>query len=125
MGIEILSKEGCQYCDFATNLCIDYGLEYKKTMVNKDELSKKCGKTVSVYPQILINDKLIGSYFEFQDFLEEEAEPMLLPTLDRFTVFPIQHENLWALYKKAQMSNWTAVSNHCGLKSLRSQITAV
>ena len=56
MGIEILSKEGCQYCDFATNLCIDYGLEYKKTMVNKDELSKKCGKTVSVYPQILIND---------------------------------------------------------------------
>ena len=40
MGIEILSKEGCQYCDFATNLCIDYGLEYKKTMVNKDELSK-------------------------------------------------------------------------------------
>jgi len=108
MGIEILSKEGCQYCDFATNLCIEYSLEYKKTMVDKDELSKKCGKTVSVYPQILINDKLIGSYFEFQDFLEEEAEPMLLPTLDRFTVFPIQHENLWALYKKAQMSNWTA-----------------
>ena len=33
MGIEILSKEGCQYCDFATNLCIDYGLEYKKDVV--------------------------------------------------------------------------------------------
>ena len=56
MGIEILSKEGCQYCDFATNLCIEYSLEYKKTMVDKDELSKKCGKTVSVYPEILIND---------------------------------------------------------------------
>ena len=33
---------------------------------------------------------------------------MLLPTMNRFTVFPIEHENLWALYKKAQMSNWTA-----------------
>src|SRR6056300_215627 len=33
---------------------------------------------------------------------------MLLPTLSRFTVFPIKHENLWSLYKKAQMSNWTA-----------------
>jgi len=33
---------------------------------------------------------------------------MLLPTLSRFTVFPIEHENLWTLYKKAQMSNWTA-----------------
>tara|TARA_B100001094_G_C18134005_1_gene773924 strand:- start:767 stop:1708 length:942 start_codon:yes stop_codon:yes gene_type:complete len=33
---------------------------------------------------------------------------MLLPTLNRFTVFPIQHDNLWTLYKQAQMSNWTA-----------------
>ena len=33
---------------------------------------------------------------------------MLLPTLSRFTVFPIQHDNLWTLYKQAQMSNWTA-----------------
>ena len=61
----------------------------------------------SVYPQILLNDELIGTYFDFQDYLEN-AEPMLLPTLDRFTVFPIEHENLWTMYKKAQMSNWTA-----------------
>ena len=54
-----------------------------------------------------MNDVLVGDFFEFQEFLEE-AEPMLLPTLSRFTVFPIKHENLWAMYKKAQMSNWTA-----------------
>ena len=51
--------------------------------------------------------KYIGSFFDFQDYIED-AEPMLLPTLNRFTVFPLKHENLWALYKKAQMSNWTA-----------------
>ena len=38
----------------------------------------------------------------------EEADAILLPTTNRFTVFPINYENLWALYKKAQMSNWTA-----------------
>ena len=107
MGIEILSKEGCQYCDLAVDLCKEYRLENKKVLVDKEELKKRCGAQASVYPQIFINGELIGSYFDFQDYLED-AEPMLLPTLDRFTVFPIKHENLWAMYKKAQMSNWTA-----------------
>ena len=107
MGVEILSKEGCQYCDLTVDLCREYKLEHKKTLIEKDELKRRCGAQASVYPQIFMNDELIGSYFDFQDYLED-AEPMLLPTLDRFTVFPIQHENLWALYKKAQMSNWTA-----------------
>ena len=107
MGFEILSKDGCTYCDHAETLCKELCLEYKKTMVSKDELSKRCGKLVTNYPQILLNDTLIGSFFDFQDYIED-AEPMLLPTLNRFTVFPLKHENLWALYKKAQMSNWTA-----------------
>ena len=107
MGIEILSKEGCQYCDLAVDLCKEYKLENKKVLVDKEELKKRCGTQASVYPQIFMNDELIGSYFDFQDYLEN-AEPMLLPTLDRFTVFPIEHENLWTMYKKAQMSNWTA-----------------
>lgn len=107
MGFEILSKDGCTYCDHAETLCKELCLDYKKIMVTKDELSKKCGKLVTSYPQILLDGKLIGSFFDFQDYIED-AEPMLLPTLNRFTVFPLKHENLWALYKKAQMSNWTA-----------------
>jgi len=107
MGVEILSKEGCQYCDMAVELCKEYKLENKKTIVTKEELKKRCGQQASVYPQIFMNDELIGTYFDFQDYLED-AEPMLLPTLERFTVFPIQHEHLWSMYKKAQMSNWTA-----------------
>jgi ribonucleoside-diphosphate reductase subunit M2 len=55
-----------------------------------------------------MNDRRIGNYFEFQDYIEDEYEPLLEPTLDRFTIFPLKHQNLWDLYKKAQMSNWTA-----------------
>ncbi len=107
MGVEILSKEGCQYCDLTVDLCKEYRLEYKKILVDKEELKRRCGAQVSIYPQIFMNNELIGTYFDFQDYLED-AEPMLLPTLDRFTIFPIEHENLWSMYKKAQMSNWTA-----------------
>jgi ribonucleotide reductase beta subunit family protein with ferritin-like domain len=107
MGVEILSKDGCTYCEHAVTLCKEYDLEYKQTKVDKTELKERCGTQASTYPQIFMNDVLVGSFSEFQEFIEE-AEPMLLPTLSRFTVFPIKHENLWAMYKKAQMSNWTA-----------------
>ena len=107
MGVEILSKDGCTYCEHAVTLCKEYDLEYKQTKVDKTELKERCGTQASTYPQIFMNDVLVGDFFEIQEFLEE-AEPMLLPTLSRFTVFPIKHENLWAMYKKAQMSNWTA-----------------
>jgi len=107
MGIEILSKLDCKYCDHAEDLCKKMNLEYIRVYTGKDELKKRCGPGGSVYPQVFVNDVYVGDYFSFQDFVEE-SEPMLLPTMNRFTVFPLEHENLWALYKKAQMSNWTA-----------------
>lgn len=36
------------------------------------------------------------------------ADPILSLTTDRFTVFPIKYPDLWALYKKAVGSFWTA-----------------
>jgi len=107
MGIEIFSKDDCKYCEYAEDICKKMKLDYKKIMVDKNELKEKFGSRASTYPQIMVNGEYIGDYFAFQDYIED-AEPMLLPVMSRFTVFPIEHENLWALYKKAQMSNWTA-----------------
>jgi ribonucleoside-diphosphate reductase subunit M2 len=98
----ILSKHGCKYCDDADSIARDYQLNYEKRIVDKDTLYNLTGK--STYPQILLNDEHIGGFFEF----EERMEPMTRPTRTRFSVFPIKHHNLWSLYKKAQMSNWTA-----------------
>jgi len=107
MGIEIFSKNDCKYCEYAEDICKKMNLDYTKTVVDKIQLQEKCGPSASVYPQIVVNGKHIGDYFAFQEYIDE-TEPMLLPIMSRFTVFPIEHENLWALYKKAQMSNWTA-----------------
>lgn len=98
----ILSKHGCKYCDEAEQLARDYQLQYEKRLVDKDTLNNLTGK--STYPQIMRDDEHIGDYFAFEDLME----PMTRPSRSRFSVFPIKHPNLWTLYKKAQMSNWTA-----------------
>jgi len=108
MKVIIYSKEGCKYCDHAKELCESENIEYEKIMVDKEELTKLCGGKVAAYPQIFINGNHTGSYFDFQDYIEQEYEPILSPTLNRFTVFPLTYPELWELYKKAQMSNWTA-----------------
>ena len=109
MTFIIYSKQDCKYCDLAKKLCEDEGLPHEKREISRDELKEKCGGSLDAYPQIFLGDTTrIGNFFEFQEYLEEEYEPLLHQTLSRFTVFPIEHKNLWQLYKKAQMSNWTA-----------------
>ena len=108
MKVTIYSKEGCEYCGHAVKLGESEGLEFEKKMVNGAELKSLCGKATATYPQISIDGSLVGTYFNFQDFMEDEYEPILAETLNRFTVFPLQYPDLWQLYKKAQMSNWTA-----------------
>jgi ribonucleoside-diphosphate reductase subunit M2 len=38
----------------------------------------------------------------------EKDEPLLLENKNRFVVFPIQFPEVWAMYKKAEASFWTA-----------------
>ena len=42
------------------------------------------------------------------DLSSEHLEPMLQENLDRFVLFPIQHDDIWAMYKQEQASFWTA-----------------
>jgi len=38
----------------------------------------------------------------------EAKEPILAKSNDRFVLFPIQHDDIWKFYKKAEASFWTA-----------------
>ena len=38
----------------------------------------------------------------------EEKEPLLKSNISRFVLFPIQHNDIWTMYKKAEASFWTA-----------------
>lgn len=37
-----------------------------------------------------------------------QAEPLLAENPNRFVLFPIQHDDIWKMYKKAEASFWTA-----------------
>jgi len=108
MKVLIMSKQNCKLCDEAVKL-----LEKTKhvTIEKVNTLPKDLPKGVTTYPQVYIDDKHIGGYFELEEYLlneETTTELILRPNPNRFTVFPIQYPNLWSLYKKAQASNWTA-----------------
>ena len=105
---KILSKDGCVYCEHAKNLLSKHNLVFEVNKVSKSELIDLCEKNVSTYPQIFLNEKHLGGYFELEDFIENDYEPLLFENPNRFTIFPIKYPNLWEMYKKAQMSNWTA-----------------
>ena len=38
----------------------------------------------------------------------ETHEPLLVENKNRFVLFPIQHDDIWQMYKKAEASFWTA-----------------
>ena len=42
------------------------------------------------------------------DLTQEHLEPMLQENLDRFVLFPIQHSDIWEMYKQQMACFWTA-----------------
>jgi ribonucleotide reductase beta subunit family protein with ferritin-like domain/glutaredoxin len=107
MAVTIYSIPNCGQCESAIQLCKHIGLPYTKMNVEKAQLEKLCGGKFYGYPQIFEGNRYIGDIIEFQRYIDG-LEPMLIENPSRFTIFPIKHMNLWDLYKKAQMSNWTA-----------------
>ncbi|QIG59903.1 hypothetical protein [Dishui Lake phycodnavirus 4] len=105
--VTIYSKEGCAFCDQAVTLCTNAGMSYEKIFLPLNEIARKTGNPAHGYPQVVMNGKYIGTFNEFYEYLKN-VEPILDVAKKRYTMFPIEYENLWALYKKAQMSNWTA-----------------
>ena len=99
MKVTILSKEGCGMCDVAEQLVKDLNISYTKEIVDREMLHKKCGNTVSTYPQIFVNGEHIGDNFALEDYIEDNYDPILEENNNRYTVFPIKYHNLWELYK--------------------------
>jgi len=100
MKYVVLSKKGCTGCDDAVDFLQDRGFEVDKRMVDKSELFGE-----GVYPQILRGGEHIGGLYDLRNIFED---PITRPNPNRFTTFPIEYPSLWNLYKKSQMSNWTA-----------------
>ena len=78
MTITVYSKPACGYCDKAKALLTRLGYEYTEKVVTKDisleEFFKELGKTVRTIPQIVIDDKHIGSYNELMEYFADQGK---------------------------------------------------
>ena len=69
-----------------------------------------CTRHCVIFPQA----DILLLPFEFQNFtikmhpFSNENEPLLIENKNRFVLFPIQHGDIWQMYKKAEASFWTA-----------------
>ena len=79
MYVVIFGRDSCPYCVKAKELCEDVkgyipGLEYRyvdihEENIDKADLEKTIGQPVNTVPQIFVDEKYIGGYTEFNEYI--------------------------------------------------------
>jgi glutaredoxin 3 len=73
-SITVYSTEPCSFCSRAKGLLAAHGLEFTEVNLSKDpqgraELARKTG--MMSFPQVLVDDRLLGGYAELAKAAEE------------------------------------------------------
>lgn len=99
----VYSKKSCFGCTEAKNLLSAANVPYTEVQLNDlDSLRKMTLSKQALFPRIVIDDKVL-SLEQLKDVMEEDV---LKPNPNRFSVFPVQYGDMWAMYKKAVASFW-------------------
>ena len=114
----LISKADCPWCDRAKALLSGAGHAYREVACRTAEEATTALRELGVegvvktFPQVVRGTALVGGHDELAAHLSGTApagpEPLLVPSRDRFTPFPIEHPDLWDMYKRAVASFWTA-----------------
>lgn len=74
MQIEIYGRDNCNFCDLSVLECEKRNLNYSIFKLNEDfsreEMLEKF-PNAKTYPQITVDNKLIGGYTEFRKFIND------------------------------------------------------
>ena len=107
----VFSKAGCGWCRKAKDLLEAKTLEYSETSCEdiadlRTRLGPFASKGIESFPAIFdASGKYVGGYVHLRDRVDE---PILAPTMQRYSAFPVEHPDIYELYKKALASFWTA-----------------
>lgn len=74
--VVIYSKDGCDFCTSAINLCESKGIEYKEMKLGTDytrEELRDLVPDVQTVPQIFVEDELIGGFAEFSAYVKGDS----------------------------------------------------
>ena len=102
--ITVFTKEECEDCNKVKIFLEDEEIEFLAVQASKDEIQRLRGITISKYPAVFLGSQYIGG---FNETIKYFSEPLLKPSEERFTTYPIKYSNFWNLFKKHQASIWT------------------
>ena len=74
-------------------------LDYFSTLCGKFSIAKRDTRCILAFP---------NSRRKRQTIMSIEIEPILKENPNRFVLFPIEHNDIWAFYKKSEANFWTA-----------------
>lgn len=72
MKVKIYSKDNCQFCDMAIKECELKEIDHEVLKLDVDFNREQLFETfpgARTFPQILIDDAVVGGYKEFKEFL--------------------------------------------------------
>lgn len=107
----IFSKGNCSNCNIIKNVFKVQGLQFNtenvKNLYEVDKYCKNLGHEfefddITVFPCMLYENKLLS----FDDIKNTLVEPILYPYEDRYTLFPIKHDNIYQKLKQSRASFW-------------------
>ena len=69
--VEIYGKPNCEFCKKAVGLCEVYAMKYRYYELEKDYEVEDLWAKVKffTYPQIFVNEKALGGYTEFFEYI--------------------------------------------------------
>lgn len=77
MKIVIYTSANCKFCESAKTLCKENGLAFTtvdlQPLEARDEFAKAYGFVPRSVPQVVVDDKVVGSFDAFKAFLTTEV----------------------------------------------------
>ena len=110
-GYTIFTKAGCIFCDKAKTLFEKHGITPTHVpCLSVTDLREKLGPfapaSTLTFPFIVgPHGKIVGGYDQLHDAFEE---PLLKEDLSRFSAFPVEHDDIFDVYRKSVGCFWTA-----------------
>lgn len=112
MILTIFSKTNCTQCEILCKILDTKNISYNKSIyknlfdiVSKENFNDDDEENIiniGSFPIVLMNSKLLS----YHDCLSLFDEPLIEENKERFTIYPIQYNDIFQMYKKARASFW-------------------
>ena len=107
----LYSKNECVNCNIVKQLFDLVGIKYQMEilasigqLVRLLETNGFDSDDISGFPVVV--DKTANTMYSYEQIMAQYSEPLLMDNQNRFSLYPIQYQDIYEMYKKARASYW-------------------